>query len=79
MKIGNKPMKKILFGLLTAGEVFESSRKGTVFTFMRIDDSQNTNCNAVDLINGRLTYFGTAEEVVPLYDAILLREQEEQE
>lgn len=76
MKIRNKTMKKIRFELLTAGEVFESSRAGTVFTFMRIEDSQKTNCNAVDLANGILTYFGRAEEVVPLYDAILLREQE---
>ncbi len=78
MKIGNKPMKKIRFELLTAGEVFESSREGTVFTFMRIEDSQKTNCNAVDLMNGRLTYIGYAEEVVPLYDAILLREGEQE-
>lgn len=76
MKIINKPVKKILFGLLTAGEVFESSHKGTMFTFMRIDDSQEINCNAVNLINGTLTYFGSAEEVMPLYDAVLLREQE---
>lgn len=76
MKIGNKPVKKILFGLLTAGEVFEASYKDTLFTFMRIDDSQNICYNAVNLINGTLTYFGSAEKVMPLYDAILLREQE---
>lgn len=75
MKIENKPIKKILFELLTAGEVFESSRKGTMFTYMCIEDSQNT-CNAVDLTTGVLTYFGKAEEVMPLYDAVLLREHE---
>lgn len=72
-------MKKIRFELLVAGEVFESKRKGAEFTYMRIEDSQKTNCNAVELTDGILTYFGKEEEVVPLYDAILLREQEEQE
>ena len=76
MKIENRPMEKIRFRLLVAGEVFESQRNGTVFTFIRIEDSQKTNCNAVDLIGGRLTYFGKDEEVVPLYDAVLLRESE---
>lgn len=76
MKISNKPIKKTLFGLLAAGEVFEPSRKGTTFTYMRIEDSKKTNCNAVDLISGTLTYFETAEEVVPLYDTVLLRENE---
>lgn len=75
MKIENKPMKKIRFELLVAGEVFESSRKGTVLTYMRVEDKQMTY-NAVDLINGTLTYFGKDEEVVPLYDAVLLRESE---
>ena len=31
--------------------------------------------HAVELTTGRLTYFGSAEEVVPLYDAVLLREE----
>lgn len=75
MKIINKPMKKVKFELLTAGEVFELNREGTVITCMRVKDKQLTY-NAVDLTNGILTYFGRAEEVVPLYDAILLREQE---
>lgn len=74
MEIINKSMKKIRFELLVAGEVFESDREGTVFTYMRIEDSQRT-CNAVDLINGTLTYFGKEEEVTPLYDAVLLRER----
>lgn len=76
MKIGNRPMKKIRFDLLVAGEVFESSRNGSESTYMRIDGSQKSNCNAVDLTSGTLTFFGKEEEVVPLYDAILLREQE---
>ena len=75
MKIVNKPMKKIRFELLIAGEVFESNRNDTTFTYMRIENRQGT-CNAVDLTTGVLTYFGKAEEVVPLYDAVLLREQE---
>lgn len=75
MEICNRPMKKDRFELLVAGEVFETSRKGDKFTYMRIEDSQRT-CNAVDLTTGRLTYFGSAEEVVPLYDAVLLRERE---
>ena len=78
MKIGNKPVKKIRFELLVAGEVFESKRKGTVLTYMRVEDSIMI-CNAVDLTTGTLTYFGEAEEVMPLYNAVLLREQEEQE
>lgn len=78
MKIENKPMKKVRFELLVAGEVFESKHKGTMLTYMRIEDSQKTNCNAVDLIDGTLTYFGGAEEVMPLYDAILLREGEQE-
>lgn len=75
MKIVNKPMKKIRFELLVTGEVFESNRNDTMFTYMRIENSQGT-CNAVDLATGVLTYFEKAEEVVPLYDAVLLREQE---
>ena len=75
MEIVNKPMEKVEFKLLVAGEVFESNRKGTVLTYMRVEDSKKANCNAVDLIDGMLTYFGEEEEVVPLYDAILLREQ----
>lgn len=69
-------MKKVKFELLTAGEVFETNRKGDEFTYMRIKDSQKTNCNAIELTNGILTYFGKEEEVVPLYDAVLLREHE---
>lgn len=42
MKIVNKPMKKVKFELLTAGEVFETNRKGDEFTYMRIKDSQRT-------------------------------------
>lgn len=60
---------------MVAGEVFESNHKDTVLTYMRVEDKQ-MNYNAVDLKNGTLNYFGEAEEVVPLYDAILLREQE---
>lgn len=75
MEIVNKKMKKVEFKLLVAGEVFESNRKGTVLTYMRVEDSKKTNCNAVDLIDGMLTYFGEDEEVTPLYDAVLLREQ----
>ena len=74
MEICNRTIKKVRFELLVAGEVFESDRKGTVFTYMRIEDSQRT-CNAVDLTDGTLTFFGKEEEVVPLYDAILLRER----
>lgn len=75
MKIVNKPMKEVRFELLVAGEVFESDRNGIIFTYMRIENSHNT-CNAVNLTTGVLTYFGKAEEVMPLYDAVLLREQE---
>lgn len=68
MKIGNKSVKKILFGLLTAGEVFEANYKDTMFTFMRIDNNSQDICyNAVNLINGTLTYFGSAEKVIPHY------------
>lgn len=74
MEIVNKPMKKDRFELLVSGEVFESNRNGTVLTYMRVEDKQMTY-NAVDLINGTLTYFGKEEEVAPLYDAILLRER----
>lgn len=75
MKIVNKPMKKVRFELLVAGEVFELNRDGIMFTYMRVENIHNT-CNAIDLTTGVLTYFGGAEEVMPLYDAVLLREQE---
>lgn len=39
-----------------------------MFTYMRIENSQETNCNAVDLTSGTLTYFGTAEKLVPKND-----------
>lgn len=74
MEICNRPMKKDRFELLVAGEVFESNREGTVITYMCVEDKQMTY-NAVDLTNGTLTYFGKEEEVVPLYDAVLLRER----
>lgn len=74
MRIENRPMKKDRFELLVSGEVFESNREGTVITYMCVEDKQRTY-NAVDLINGTLTYFGEEEEVAPLYDAVLLREQ----
>lgn len=73
MRIENRPMKKDRFELLVAGEVFESDRNGTVITYMRVEDKQMTY-NAVDLTDGVLTYFGKEEEVMPLYDAVLLRE-----
>lgn len=75
MEICNRPMKKDRFELLVAGEVFESDRNCIVITYMRVEDKQMTY-NAVDLTNGTLTFFGKEEEVVPLYDAILLREHE---
>lgn len=73
MRIENRHMKKDRFELLVAGEVFESDLKGTMLTYMRVEDKQMTY-NAVDLTNGTLTYFGKEEEVFPLYDAVLLRE-----
>lgn len=74
MEICNRTIKKVRFELLVAGEVFESDRKGTVLTYMRVEDKQMTY-NAVDLTNGTLTFFGKEEEVAPLHDAILLRER----
>lgn len=63
-----------LFDNLPQGIVFEVYVNGSINTYMKLESHASCKLNAVDLENGRLTYFSPDIFVIPYYDATVVKE-----
>lgn len=73
MKITNKlKIKEVHFGELDHGDVFKFINDNHVYMRIYEVESDCNVYNAVDLLDGDVTYYDSTVIVVPIYDAELV-------